>query len=64
MQALKECFETKNVAMLQKVLSELPQDQAAYHMDRCVKSGLWVSDAKAAGITRHILLEVVVILKV
>lgn len=48
-QALKECFETKNVAMLQKVLSDLPQDVAAYHMDRCVKSGLWVSDAKAAG---------------
>ena len=48
-QALRECFETKNVALLQTVLSDLPQDLAAYHMDRCIKSGLWVSDAKAAG---------------
>ena len=50
-QALKECFETKNVAMLQKVLSELPQEEAAYHMKRCVDSGLWVTDAKAAGMS-------------
>ena len=49
LQALKECFETKNVPMLQQVLSNLPKEEAAYHMQRCVDSGLWVTDAKAAG---------------
>ena len=37
------------MAMLQQALDELPQQEAAYHMKRCVDSGLWVTDAKAAG---------------
>ena len=48
-QELKECFETRNVALLQEVLDKLPKEEAAYHMKRCVDSGLWVTDAKAAG---------------
>ena len=48
-QELKECFESRNVAKLQEVLSKLSREDAAYHMKRCVDSGLWVTDAKAAG---------------
>jgi cell division cycle protein 37 len=33
--------------MLKKVISEMPEDQARYHMKRCVDSGLWVADANA-----------------
>lgn len=24
----------------------MPRDEAAYHLDRCIKSGLWVPNAK------------------
>ena len=48
---LKECFETQNVPMLKKVLANMSKEDAAYHMKRCVDSGLWVADAKAAGLT-------------
>lgn len=50
-QELKECFETRNIALLQEVLDKLPKEESAYHMKRCVDSGLWVTDAKAAGLT-------------
>jgi cell division cycle protein 37 len=36
------------VAQLQVVLSKLPRDEAAHHLDRCIKSGLWVPNAKDA----------------
>lgn len=49
MQGLKECFETKNVAKLQGVLSAMTKEDASYHMQRCIQAGLWVPDAKAAG---------------
>ena len=49
LQELRECFETRNIPKLNEVLSKLPKEEAAYHMRRCVDSGLWVSDAKAAG---------------
>ena len=48
-QELKECFESKSVSLLQDVLAKMSKDDAAYHMQRCVDSGLWVPDAKAAG---------------
>ncbi len=34
--------------MLQEVLSKMPREDAAYHLDRCIKSGLWVPNAKDA----------------
>lgn len=34
--------------MLQEVLSKMPREEAAYHLDRCIKSGLWVPNAKDA----------------
>jgi cell division cycle protein 37 len=45
---LQECFESRDVAQLQEVLSKLPREEAAYHLDRCIKSGLWVPNAKDA----------------
>ena len=29
-------------------MSKLPRDEAAQHLDRCIKSGLWVPNAKDA----------------
>ena len=48
---LRECFESQNIPKLQTVLSDMTKEDAAYHMRRCVDSGLWVADAKAAGLT-------------
>ncbi len=50
-QELRECFESQNIPLLQKVLSKMSKEDAAYHMKRCVDSGLWVADAKSAGLT-------------
>ena len=47
---LRECFENQNIPLLQKVLADMSKEEAAYHMKRCVDSGLWVADAKAAGL--------------
>ena len=35
--------------MLQKVLGELPDEEARYHLKRCVDSGLWIPNAQDAG---------------
>ncbi len=44
-QILKECFENQNIEMLQECLIKMDKNDAEYHMDRCVKSGLWVPQA-------------------
>lgn len=49
LQTLKTCFETKDIGMLQKVILEMPKEEAEYHMKRCVDSGLWVPNANEAG---------------
>ncbi|CAB4036111.1 hsp90 co-chaperone Cdc37-like, partial [Paramuricea clavata] len=46
--ALQECFEKKDIPMLQKVLAELPEEEARSHLKKCVDSGLWVPNAKDA----------------
>ena len=56
-QALQECFASKSVAKLQEVIASLPKEEASYHMKRCVDSGLWVPDAKAAGVLYVCVLE-------
>lgn len=33
--------------MLKEVISKMPEEEAKYHMKRCVDSGLWVADANA-----------------
>ena len=45
LQVLEECFESKDIAKLQKAVTELPREEAEYHMKRCVDSGLWVPNA-------------------
>ena len=45
---MQECFEKKDIPMLQKVLGELPEEEARYHLKRCVDSGLWIPNAKDA----------------
>ncbi|XP_078001363.1 hsp90 co-chaperone Cdc37-like [Glandiceps talaboti] len=43
---LQQCFESKNIDLLQKILLEMDAEEAKYHMKRCVDSGMWVPDAK------------------
>ncbi|CAF3889099.1 unnamed protein product [Rotaria magnacalcarata] len=45
---LQDCFESRDIALLQETLSKMPRDEAANHLDRCIKSGLWVPNAKDA----------------
>jgi cell division cycle protein 37 len=42
---LQECFESRDTDMLKKVIAEMPEDEAKYHMKRCVDSGMWVPEA-------------------
>lgn len=44
---LKECFETQDIAKLQEVISKMNEEDAKYHLKRCVDSGLWVPDAQS-----------------
>ena len=45
---MQDCFESRDISQLQTVLSKMPRDEAALHLDRCIKSGLWVPNAKDA----------------
>ena len=44
---LKKCFESQDIQLLQETIMKMKKEDAEYHMDRCVKSGLWVPDANA-----------------
>jgi len=48
-EALQKCFETKDIALLQQTIAQLPEEEARHHLKRCVDSGLWVPDGKHAG---------------
>jgi len=41
-ESMKKCFESQDIGLLQQVIKELPEEEARYHMKRCVDSGLWV----------------------
>lgn len=43
---LKKCFESQDIEMLKETIAKMPEEDAKYHMKRCVDSGLWVPDAK------------------
>lgn len=45
---MQKCFEARDIPLLQKTISELPEEEARYHLKRCVDSGLWVPDAARA----------------
>lgn len=42
---LKQCFESRDISLLQDAITKLPEEEARYHMKRCVDSGLWIPDA-------------------
>lgn len=48
MQILQKCFESRNIELLQETISKMPEDEAKYHLKRCVDSGLWIADASQA----------------
>eukprot|EP01134_Creolimax_fragrantissima_P005169 CFRG5169T1 len=41
-QSMKDAFEARDIAMLQKVIADMDLKKAEYYIDRCTKSGLWV----------------------
>ena len=43
---LQQCFESKDIGMLEKVLTSMPKEEAELHLKRCIDSGLWVPNAK------------------
>lgn len=45
-EALRKCFETQDIPLLQQTIASMPEEEATYHMKRCIGSGLWVPDAK------------------
>ena len=46
-QELQDCFEKRDTEMLKEVIMKMPEEEAKYHMKRCVDSGLWVPEAGA-----------------
>lgn len=47
--SMKKCFESQDIGMLQNVIKELPEEEARYHMKRCVDSGLWCPSQEDPG---------------
>ncbi|XP_032868187.1 hsp90 co-chaperone Cdc37 [Amblyraja radiata] len=45
---MKNCFDAKDIQLLQDVISKIDPTEAKYHMQRCIDSGLWIPNAKAA----------------
>jgi len=45
---LQKCFESQDIELLKETMANLPDEIARYHLDRCIKSGLWVPDANKA----------------
>lgn len=41
---LKKCFKSQNFQLLKDTIKDMNQEDAAFHMRRCVDSGLWVPD--------------------
>jgi cell division cycle protein 37 len=38
---LQQCFISQDVEMIKQVLMGMKKEDASYHFDRCIKSGLW-----------------------
>uniref|UniRef100_UPI00398E63F2 hsp90 co-chaperone Cdc37 n=1 Tax=Pristiophorus japonicus TaxID=55135 RepID=UPI00398E63F2 len=45
---MKNCFDAKDIQLLQDVISKMDPTEAKYHMQRCIDSGLWIPNAKTA----------------
>lgn len=48
-ESLQQCFESRDIGMLKKVISEMPEADATKYMKMCVDSGLWVPEANKDG---------------
>lgn len=46
-QAMRDAFESQDIPRLQQVASEMSAEEFKQHLDRCIKSGLWLPDANA-----------------
>lgn len=44
---LQKCFESRNIKLLQETITTLPEEEARYHIKRCVDSGLWLPEGGA-----------------
>lgn len=44
---MRDAFDSQEVARLQQVAEKMDREVFAYHLDRCIKSGLWIPDANA-----------------
>ncbi|CDQ81090.1 hsp90 co-chaperone Cdc37-like isoform X1 [Oncorhynchus nerka] len=44
---MQKCFDEKDIAMLQTVITKLDPTEAKVHMKRCIDSGLWVPNSRA-----------------
>eukprot|EP00122_Pirum_gemmata_P019556 Pgem_evm1s18302 len=40
---MRNAFEARDIPALQEAVKEMDIEEAKYHIDRCVKSGLWVA---------------------
>jgi cell division cycle protein 37 len=45
---MKKCFDEQNIGLLQKCAETMDKEVFAYHLQRCIDSGLWVPNANAA----------------
>jgi cell division cycle protein 37 len=46
---LKKCFDAQDIPMLQQTIARMPEEDARYHMKRCIDSGLWVPQKNSDG---------------
>lgn len=43
---MQKCFDDKDIAMLQTVITKMDPTEAKLHMKRCIDSGLWVPNSR------------------
>ena len=46
---MKKCFDAQDIPMLQETIANMPEEDARYHMKRCIDSGLWVPQKNGGG---------------
>lgn len=49
-EAMRKCFDERDIEGLQGVLQTMDTEEAKYHMKRCIDSGMWVPDPSAQSI--------------
>ena len=51
MQSFINIIPCQDIELLKEEMTKLSDEDARYHLDRCVRSGLWVPDANKAAST-------------